>query len=97
LFGDLFRRIFKRSEGNLVELISLFLGLLTVNLITSGIHLGRDNWYLIIPLLILVLIVMTIYQVVISVLVGRRNRKVNPGYFLIVFLVIAFINTFVIH
>lgn len=89
-------KLFTRNEGNLVELLSLFVGLLAVSLMTSNIHLGRENGYLIIPLLLLVLVVFKICEMIIVSLVRNRNKKVNEWYFVLVIFVITLINTFVI-
>ncbi|GGH86975.1 hypothetical protein GCM10007096_35920 [Pullulanibacillus pueri] len=97
MFSNFLRKLFKRNEGNLVELISLFVGLLAVSLITSYCHLGRNNWYLIVPLLILVFIVYKVCELIIAFLFRNKNIKVNESFFVLAIVVIALINTFVIY
>ncbi|MEN1970493.1 hypothetical protein WMZ97_20755 [Lentibacillus sp. N15] len=91
------KKLFERNEGNLVGLISLSVGLLAASIIASFIDLGRENWYWIIPLAILVFIIYKILEVVISLLFKNRNIKVSEGYFILVIVIIALINTFIIY
>lgn len=90
-----FQWLFKRPQQDLVTFITFIIGLLIIILVTANIKLGINHWYWIIPLLVLLLILYKIIEEVIRYLFVKGNREVNSGYFVLVIIVVAFINTLI--
>ncbi|MCM3237269.1 hypothetical protein M3589_05940 [Heyndrickxia oleronia] len=90
-----FQWLFKRPQQDLVTFITFIIGLLIISLVTANIKLGINHWYWIIPLLVLLLILYKIIEEVIRYLFVKGNREVNSGYFVLVIIVVAFINTLI--
>lgn len=90
-----FQWLFKRPQQDLVTFITFIIGLLIISLVTANIKLGINHWYWIIPLLVLLLILYKIIEKVIRYLFVKGNREVNSGYFVLVIIVVAFINTLI--
>ncbi|MCM3455971.1 hypothetical protein M3685_18820 [Heyndrickxia oleronia] len=90
-----FQWLFKRPQQDLVTFITFIIGLLIISFVTANIKLGINHWYWIIPLLILLLVLYKIIEEVIRYLFVKGTKKVNSGYFVLVIIVIAFINTLI--
>lgn len=90
-----FQWLFKLPQQDLVTFITFIIGLLIISLVTANIKLGINHWYWIIPLLVLLLILYKIIEEVIRYLFVKGNREVNSGYFVLVIIVVAFINTLI--
>ncbi|MBU5212567.1 MULTISPECIES: hypothetical protein [Heyndrickxia] len=90
-----FQWLFKRPQQDLVTFITFIIGLLIISFVTANIKLGVNQWYWIIPLLVFLLILYKIIEEVIRYLFVKGNKKVNSGYFVLVIIVIAFINTLI--
>ncbi|NYV64324.1 hypothetical protein HYI36_03585 [Bacillus sp. Gen3] len=90
-----FQWLFKRPQQDLVTFITFIIGLLIISFVTANIKLGVNQWYWIIPLLVFLFILYKIIEEVIRYLFVKGNKKVNSGYFVLVIIVIAFINTLI--
>ncbi|MBL5766349.1 hypothetical protein MXL46_07395 [Heyndrickxia sporothermodurans] len=90
-----FQWLFKRRKQDLIELITLCIGLLVISMFTPILKLGASHWYWIISLLILILIVCRMTESILGYFFHKRNRKVSGGYFVLVIVVMALINTYI--
>lgn len=92
-----FQWLFTRRKQDLIELITLFIGLLAISLITPLLKLGASHWYWMISLLILLLIIIRIVESIVGYIVRGKNRRVSGGYFVLAIVAFAIINTFILN
>lgn len=95
MLGKIFQ--LKFGEKDLAELMTLVIGLTVISIIPRYFGFNQMNWYWIVLFLFILFLFARLVEELARYLLGKRNRQINVGYFVLAIVVIACINVFVIY